>query len=275
MVRTIDFKKIIRLVLNIVYWIILLFPLFYAIFMAMKSPSELYDPESIFFPTDPTLQNSVDVFNVAPIGRYIMNSLIVSIFITIFQLLTSTLAAYAFRFLNFKGSNAIYSLILATMMIPGEAVIISQFLMVSGWGWTDTLYVLIIPFMVSAFNIFLCRQALDNFPYEVYEASKMDGCSHFRFVFTIMIPLIRPTLGAMAVQSFLLGWNMYMWPLLVTNVDEARTVQIGLSMLNSIDSQSLVLMVAGVVICMIPSLLIFVFGQRNMIRGLMSGAVKG
>ncbi|TLQ49064.1 carbohydrate ABC transporter permease [Ruoffia tabacinasalis] len=262
-------------VLNVIAWLIIMFPLIYAFLMAIKPSGELYDPNSVLFPQNPTLTNFVDVFDIAPIGRYIMNSLIVAVSITLLQITTSILAAFAFRFLNFKGKGIIYGLILSTMMIPGEAVIISQFLMVSGWGLTDSITVLIIPFIVSAFNIFLCVQALENFPYEIYESAKIDGCSDFRFAFSMVLPLIKPTIGAMAVQSFLAGWNMYMWPLLVTNDDSNRTVQIGISMLNSVDSQSLVLMVAGVVICMIPSLVIFIVGQRNMVKGLTSGAVKG
>lgn len=261
--------------LNIIAWLFIMFPLIYALLMAIKPSSELYDPNSILFPQNPTLMNFVEVFELAPIGRYIFNSLIVASSITLLQITTSVLAAFAFRFLNFKGKGVIYGLILSTMMIPGEAVIISQFLMVSGWGLTDSIMVLIIPFIVSAFNIFLCVQALENFPYEIYESAKIDGCSDFRFAFMMVLPLIKPTIGAMAVQSFLAGWNMYMWPLLVTNDDSNRTVQIGISMLNSVDSQSLVLMVAGVVICMLPSLAIFIVGQRNMIKGLTSGAVKG
>lgn len=263
------------IVLNVIAWLIIMFPLIYAFLMAIKPSGELYDPNSMLFPQNPTLTNFVDVFDIAPIGRYIMNSLIVAVSITLLQITTSILAAFAFRFLNFKGKGIIYGLILSTMMIPGEAVIISQFLMVSGWGLTDSITVLIIPFIVSAFNIFLCVQALENFPYEIYESAKIDGCSDFRFAFSMVLPLIKPTIGAMAVQSFLAGWNMYMWPLLVTNDDSNRTVQIGISMLNSVDSQSLVLMVAGVVICMIPSLVIFIVGQRNMVKGLTSGAVKG
>lgn len=263
------------IVLNVIAWLIIMFPLIYAFLMAIKPSGELYDPNSVLFPQNPTLSNFVDVFDIAPIGRYIMNSLIVAVSITLLQITTSILAAFAFRFLNFKGKGIIYGLILSTMMIPGEAVIISQFLMVSGWGLTDSITVLIIPFIVSAFNIFLCVQALENFPYEIYESAKIDGCSDFRFAFSMVLPLIKPTIGAMAVESFLAGWNMYMWPLLVTNDDSNRTVQIGISMLNSVDSQSLVLMVAGVVICMIPSLVIFIVGQRNMVKGLTSGAVKG
>lgn len=224
---------------------------------------------------NPTLTNFVQVFDIAPLGRYIVNSIIVATSVTLLQILTSLLAGFAFRFVNFKGSKLVYAIILSTMMVPGEAVIISQFLMVSGWGLNDSIIVLILPFMASAFNIFLCTQALQNFPYEIYEAAKMDGCKDLRFVFEIMFPLLRPTLGSMAVQSFLAGWNMYMWPLLVTNNDNARTVQIGISMLNSVDSQSLVLMVAGVIISMIPSLAIFVIGSKNMVKGLTAGAVKG
>lgn len=268
-------EAVIRMLLNIMIWLFVMFPMLYAFSMAVKPSGELYNPNSIWFPQQPTLSNFVDVFRIAPIATYIRNSLIVASLITLSQIATSLLAAFAFRFLHFKGKGLLYAMILSTMMIPGEAVIISQFLMVSAWGWTDSLYVLIVPFIVSAFNIFLCVQALQNFPYEIYEAAKMDGCRDLRFVFTILMPLIKPTLGAMSVQSFLSGWNMYMWPLLVTNNDQNRTVQIGISMLNSVDSQSLVLMVAGVVLCMIPSLLIFIIGSRNMVKGLTAGAVKG
>ncbi len=274
-IRRKQISRIILVVLNFIMWIFIMFPLIYAFLMAIKPSSELYNPESILFPKNPTLTNFIDVFSIAPIGRYILNSLIVATSITVLQIITSLLAGFAFRFIRFKGKGIIYSLILSTMMIPGEAVIISQFLMVSSWGWHDTLHVLIIPYMVSAFNIFLCVQALENFPYEIYEAAKIDGASDIYFVFRILLPLMKPTLGAMAVQSFLSGWNMYMWPLLVTNTDKARTVQIGISMLNSVDSQSMVLMVAGVVLCMIPSLVIFIIGQRNMVKGLTAGAVKG
>ena len=263
------------IVLNVIMWLFMMFPLIYAVLMALKPSAELYDPNSILFPQNPTLTNFVQVFDIAPLGRYIVNSIIVATSVTLLQILTSLLAGFAFRFVNFKGSKLVYALILSTMMVPGEAVIISQFLMVSGWGLNDSIIVLILPFMASAFNIFLCTQALQNFPYEIYEAAKMDGCKDLRFVFEIMFPLLRPTLGSMAVQSFLAGWNMYMWPLLVTNNDNARTVQIGISMLNSVDSQSLVLMVAGVIISMIPSLAIFVIGSKNMVKGLTAGAVKG
>lgn len=269
------FQRVGIIALNIFMWLFMMFPLIYALLMALKPSAELYDPNSILFPQNPTLTNFVEVFDIAPLGRYIINSIIVATSVTVLQILTSLLAGFVFRFIQFKGSKLVYALILSTMMVPGEAVIISQFLMVSGWGLNDSIIVLILPFMASAFNIFLCTQALQHFPYEIYEAAKMDGCRDLRFVFEIMFPLLRPTLGSMAVQSFLAGWNMYMWPLLVTNNDNARTVQIGISMLNSVDSQSLVLMIAGVIISMMPSLVIFIIGSKNMVKGLTAGAVKG
>lgn len=277
----IDFKKfwnwrsIILLIVNLAVAGIVLFPLIYAISMSLKAPSEVYQQDASFFPESPVFSNYIDVFKTAPIATYIKNSLIVAVAITFSQIITSIFAAFSFHFLKFKGSSVIFAVILATMMIPGESVIVSQYIMVSGWGWVDSLRVLIIPFMTSALGIFLFRQALHSFPAEIYESARMDGCSNIRFIITILIPLLRPTIGALAVQSFLGAWNMFMWPLLVTNADEYRTVQIGVSMLNSVDSQSMVLMLAGVVICMVPSLLIFIFGQKNMIKGLTAGSVKG
>lgn len=270
-----NWKTVTLLVINIIVVLIILFPLLYAVSMSLKSPSEVYQQNASFFPETPVFSNYLDVFKTAPIATYIQNSLIVSIAITVSQIITSVFAAFSFHFLKFKGNKIVFALIMATMMVPGEAVIVSQYLMVSEWGWIDSFRVLIIPFMTSALGIFLFRQALHTFPMEIYESARMDGCSNIRFIFKILIPLLRPTIGALSVQSFLGAWNMYMWPLLVTNSDEYRTVQIGISMLNSIDSQSIVLMLAGVVVCMLPSLIIFIFGQKNMIKGLTSGAVKG
>ncbi|KGR88976.1 ABC transporter permease [Ureibacillus massiliensis 4400831 = CIP 108448 = CCUG 49529] len=270
-----NWKTITLLLVNIIVVLITLFPLLYAVSMSLKSPSEIYQQNASFFPETPVFSNYLDVFKTAPIATYIQNSLIVSIAITVSQIITSVFAAFSFHFLKFKGNKIVFALIMATMMVPGEAVIVSQYLMVSEWGWIDSFRVLIIPFMTSALGIFLFRQALHTFPMEIYESARMDGCSNIRFIFKILIPLLRPTIGALSVQSFLGAWNMYMWPLLVTNSDEYRTVQIGISMLNSIDSQSIVLMLAGVVVCMLPSLIIFIFGQKNMIKGLTSGAVKG
>ena len=271
--QSVDGSRVFRLILNIIVVILVLFPIIYAFVMSVKPSHELYD--KTFFTANPTFKNYKDVFKIAPIEGYIMNSLIVSIIITVFQMVTAILAAFALHFLNFKKKGLLFAIIMATTMIPSETTIISNFLMISGWGFTDSFFGLVAPYLTSAMGIFLFRQAFQSFPMEIYEASKMDGASDLGFIFRILIPLSKPTIGALAVQSFLGAWNMYMWPLLITGADRYRTVQIGVSMLNSADSQSMLLMIAGVVVCMIPSLIIFMFAQKNMVKGLTTGAVKG
>ena len=166
-------------------------------------------------------------------------------------------------------------LVMATMMIPGEATIISNYLTVSGWGWLDSYKVLIIPYLTSAMGIFLFRQFYLTFPISLYESAKIDGCKNLRFIVQILLPLTKSAIGAMAVYTFINAWNMYMWPLLVTGSDKMRTVQIGIGMLDSVDSQSITLMIAGVVMIILPSISIFIVGQKQLIKGMFSGAVKG
>lgn len=271
--RSLKKTEVLRLILNIIVVFFVLFPIIYAFVMSVKPSHELYD--KTFFTAHPTLNNYKDVFKIAPIEGYIINSLIVSVIITFFQMVTAILSAFALHFLNFKKKGTLFAIIMATTMIPGETTIISNFLMISGWGFTDSFFGLVAPYLTSAMGIFLFRQAFKSFPMEIYEASKIDGASDLGFIFRILIPLSKPTIGALAVQSFLGAWNMYMWPLLITGSDRYRTVQIGISMLNSADSQSMLLMIAGVVVCMIPSLIIFMFAQKNMVKGLTTGAVKG
>jgi len=135
--------------------------------------------------------------------------------------------------------------------------------------------VLIVPYLTSAMGIFLFRQFYKSFPISLYESAKIDGCSNLRFIFRILLPLTKSAIGAMAVYTFINAWNMYMWPLLVTGSNTMRTVQIGIGMLDSVDSSSITLMIAGVVMIIVPSITIFIAGQKQLIRGMFSGAVKG
>ena len=261
--------------LNLIFAFFLLLPLLYALSIAFMPSSELFTTELNLLPKHPTLENFVMAFRNIPILRFILNSFLMAGIITIGQIITCSIAAFSFSFLNFKGKNIIFMLVLATMMVPGEATIISNYLTVSSLGWLDTYQVLIVPYLTSAMGIFLFRQFYQSFPIALYESAKIDGCSNFRFIFTILLPLTKSAIGAMAVYTFINAWNMYMWPLLVTGSNEMRTVQIGISMLNSVDSQSVTMMIAGVVMIIIPSISIFIFGQKQLIRGMFSGAVKG
>ena len=180
-----------------------------------------------------------------------------------------------FLFWNLREKEFLFAIVMATMMVPGEATIISNYLTVGNLGMLDTYGVLIVPYLTSAMGIFLFRQFYMTFPISLYESAKLDGCNNLKFIIKILLPLTKSAIGAMGVYTFINAWNMYMWPLLVTGSDKMRTVQIGISMLDSVDSQSITLMIAGVVMVIIPSISIFILGQKQLIRGMFSGAVKG
>lgn len=261
-----------RLCLNIPFTLIIMLPLLYTLMMSVKPASEIY---TRFFPTKIDFVSYRHVFTKTSIPRYILNSFIVSGLVTLGQMVSCSMAAFAFSFLEFRGRNFLFLCILATMMVPWEATIIANYLTVSSWGWRDTYRVLIVPYLCSAMGIFLLRQNYLTFAKELHEAAKLDGCNNWRFLATIVVPLARPALGALGAYVFLNTWNQYFWPLLVTDSDKARTVQIGISQLYDVDSEQIGLMMAGVVVVLIPSLSIFVFMQKQLINGLMAGAVKG
>lgn len=265
----------IRLAANFVMAFVILLPLLYALSIAFMPSGELFTMELNLVPKNPTLSNFRDALVNVPLLRFILNSFIMAGCITIGQIITCSLSAFAFSFLEFKGKGILFAIVMATMMVPGEATIISNYLTVGSLGMLDTYGVLIVPYLTSAMGIFLFRQFYMTFPVSLYESAKLDGCSNIKFIIKILIPLTKSAIGAMGVYTFINAWNMYMWPLLVTGSDKMRTVQIGISMLDSVDSQSITLMIAGVVMVIIPSISIFILGQKQLIRGMFSGAVKG
>ena len=268
-------RKTVLVCVNILFALFRLFPLLYSVSVSIMPGDELFTMDLNILPSNPTFENYVRAFTQVPLVRFILNSFLVAGCITIGQIITCSLAAFAFSFLEFKGKNFLFMLVMATMMVPGEAVIISNYLTVSSMGILDTYIVLILPSLTSAMGIFLFRQFYMTFPISLYESAKLDGCGNLRFIVKILIPLTKSAIGAMAVYTFINAWNMYMWPLLVTGSEEMRTVQIGISMLNSVDAQSITLMMAGVVAIIIPSMVIFIVGQKQLISGMFSGAVKG
>lgn len=268
-------ERTLLIALNIVVAGVILLPLFYAVSIAFMPSNELFTTDINLFPSKPTFENFSQALAKVPLIRFVGNSFLVAGCITFGQIISCSLAAFSFSFLEYKGKNILFMIVMATMMIPGEATIISNYLTVSSLGWLDSYKVLIIPYLTSAMGIFLFRQFYMSFPISLYESAKIDGCSNMRFIFKILLPLTKSAIGAMAVYTFINAWNMYMWPLLVTGSANKRTVQIGIGMLDSVDSQSVTLMIAGVVMIILPSISIFIAGQKQLIRGMFSGAVKG
>ena len=262
-------------VIAVILGIMIISPLLFALSTSFLTEKQIFAKQ--FIPESFYYHNYIAALQQAPLFRFIMNSVIVACTCTFMQLFTGSLAGYAFGCLKFKGQNVIFLLFLATMMIPGNAIIISNYLTVSKWGLikAQNLWVLILPYMTSAFCVFNMRQAYKSLPSELLEAADIDGCNTFQTFYRIAMPLTLPSLGAAGIQTFLTVWNQYLWPLLTTNQVENRTVQLGIGMLQNADGQAFGVIMAGTTVVMIPSLLVFVLGQKTLISGLTAGAVKG
>lgn len=260
---------------SIVIGFIIVSPILYALSMSLMTADRIFQQPPKLLPNKFYFANYKEMLHTAPLFQFIFNSSIVALCITIGQIITSSLAAYAFAFFHFRGKKVLFILILSTMMIPGEAIVISNYLTIGSWGLIDTYRGLIIPFLSSAMGIFLIRQFYLTVPMELKEASIIDGSTNLQFFTRILLPISRPVLGALGVYAFLSAWNQYMWPLLVTNSEHMRTVQIGISMLQSSEAQDYGIVMSGIILIILPSLFIFLFGQKQLIEGMTSGAVKG
>jgi len=271
----------------------LLFPLYVTVVDSLHPIGEfLQDPPPSLWPSDPQWKNyfsgggavadtsrpchlfNVDAVVVAPFTCFLGNSLVMAATITLGQLVTSGLAAYAFAFLRFPGRNLLFTLFLATMMVPLEVAIIPNFQTVQWLGWTDTYPGLVAPFLATGFGTFLLRQYFLTIPGELRDAAEMDGYGHLRFLLFVVVPLARGALATLAVFAFLQAWNQYLWPLLVTNDPDLRTVQIGVAS-EAQNLRNINVAFAGTVISFLPMLLLVVAFQRYLVRGLLGGAVKG
>ena len=255
--------------------VLIAFPLLLALSYSFMSASEIATYPPPLIPSAPSLNNYATVLETIPIGRYLLNSFIVSTAVVIGQLITASFAAYAFAFLVFRGRNVLFFLFLSTLMIPWEATIIPNYMTIRSLGWLDTYQGLAVPFMATAFGTFLLRQAFLQIPRELWDSARIDGASSFRFLRSMVVPLARPALGTVAIYGFLSTYNQYFWPLLITNETLMRTTQVGIAQLRFEESLRWGLVMAGVIMVAVPTLALLVLGQRQLIRGLTAGAVKG
>jgi ABC-type glycerol-3-phosphate transport system permease component len=189
-------------------------------------------------------------------------------------LVTSSLAAYAFSYLEFWGRQFFFLVALGTLMIPFEATIVPNFLLILRLGWQDSYQALVVPFLASGFGIFLLRQYFLTIPRELREAAMLDGCGHTRYLWSFMLPLARPALATLGLYTFVSTWNQFYWPLLVTNSSQWRTTQVGITVFHSSEVQILNTLMAATLIILIPTLIPLILGQRQLVRGLTAGILK-
>jgi sn-glycerol 3-phosphate transport system permease protein len=255
--------------------LIVLFPLLYAVGTSVKTAGEVNQYPPSLIPRAFDLSNYPAALRVAPIARFLLNSLIQSGAVTLGQLVTSALAAFAFSYIEFRGRQLLFFLFLSTLMIPAEVTLIPNYLTMRSLGWLNTYPALVAPFLATAFGTFLLRQFFLTVPRELWDAALIDGCSRLRFLARILVPLARPALATLAIYAFLSTWNQYLWPLLVINSQQMRTVQVGLALLQSQEAVAWNLVMAGIVMIVAPTLFLFLAGYRHVVRGLTAGAVKG
>jgi sn-glycerol 3-phosphate transport system permease protein len=255
--------------------LVVLGPVYLTIVLSLQSGASALQFPGSLFPFPPELDVFRRVFELSNLDRYLLNSALVSLAITVGQVLTSILAAYAFAFLRFWGRSVLFLAFLATLMVPAEVTIVANYDTIVALGWFDSYQGLVVPFMATAFGTFLIRQAFLAVPRDLHDAARLDGYGHWGFLWNVAVPLARPAIAALTVFSFLLAWNQYLWPLLITDRDELRTVQIGLRALASANIDQFNLVFAGTVVASLPIFVLLVLFQKQLVRGLTSGAVNG
>jgi sn-glycerol 3-phosphate transport system permease protein len=257
---------------------IVLFPIYITLVNSLLRPPQIAARTPTFFPTSPQWHTYADAWSDGNLGRYLANSAVVTVFVTAGQLVVATLAGYAFAFLQFPFRRTLFVLFLTTLMVPFEITIITNLSTVNTLGWYDSYQGLIVPLLATGalgFGAFLMRQAFLQVPKDLQDAAKLDGYGHLRFLTRVAIPLVRPTMAALAVFSFLAAWNQYLWPLLVTKDDRLRTVQIGLKQLRATNLDQINVTFAGTVLAFIPLVILLLIFQKQLVRGLTAGAVEG
>lgn len=269
-------RKVGRYSLLVFIAVVVLFPIYAILLQSLKSgPDSLDHPRSLL-PVDLTFSTIREAWTQGDLGRLLFNSLFVSIVVTFGVIVTSLLAAYAFAFLEFPLKGPIFVFYLATMLVPGEVTVVFNQRTADSLGWINSYQGLIVPSLASTFGVFLVRQVFLQLPKELREAAQLDGVGHMRFLWEVAAPLSRPTLGALGLFTFLGTWNAYLWPSQVIRGDRSHeTIQIGLDRLKNSDISRLNLVTGGLVVAALPIFILLVVFQRQLVRGLTAGAVKG
>lgn len=268
--------------LTVLYIIIILFtivmaaPFFWMISTSLKPMSEVVQYPPTWFPTKIQLNNFSDALSKAPFGRYYLNSLIVTVVTTVSVCFFSSLSGFAFAKYQFAGKNIVFFMILSGMMIPLQLRMIPLYLLLNRLNWLDSYQALILPFAITAFGVFLLRQFIQDLPDELMQAARIDGCSEMRIFFQIIIPLCKPALAALTIVTFMNLWNDFLWPLIVIDSTEMRTVQLGLALFQvEHDVIQYNQLMAATLVVLLPILAIFLSAQKYFVEGFALSGLKG
>ncbi|NOU97029.1 ABC transporter permease subunit [Paenibacillus sp. LMG 31456] len=270
-----DLTKLIIYLLLGTGGIFMLLPFVWMIMTSLKPSSEVMLLPPKWIPSRLMWQNYADMWGAAPFSRYLWNSIMVTSFSTLGSVIISILAAFAFARLSFYGRDVLFTLLLSAMMVPSEMLLIPNFVTITKLGWIDRYEAMIVPLSISVFSIYLLRQHFESIPAHYYYAARVDGYSPFGYLRRVMVPLIKPVIATMILMKAIGNWNAYLWPLLVTNSVEMRTLQVGLvSLMTEIGVNYERLMAASTFV-VFPMLLCYVFLRKYIIEGVSQGGLKG
>ena len=257
--------------------LIVLFPFYWMIISSLKTLEEYRLSVPTLFPEIIVFGNYAEAFTQANLGRLFLNTVYVGVVSTILSLIVTVLSAFAFARLEFKGKDTLFAILLATMMIPGELFTITNYQTVYYMGWMDTFTVLIVPFLVSVFYIYLLKQNFMQIPNELYLAAKVDGTSDIKYLWKVMIPLSLPTLISITILKMMGAWNSYVWPNLVTSSDEYRLITNGLrnAFVESTGDVNIPVQMAAVAMVSAPLFLVFLFLRKYIMKGVSRSGIKG
>lgn len=253
----------------------MLLPFLWMLSTSLMTDLEVYQYPPRLLPAQPRWENYTEAMSYQPFGRYFLNSVLITALAVLGQLFFCSLAAYAFARLQFKWRDKIFALYLATMMVPAMVTLIPVFLIINAFGWMNTYAALITPSLSSVWGIFLLRQFFLTIPKELEEAARIDGASDLMIYWRVVLPLSKPALATLAIFAFMATWRDFLWPLLVTNRTEMRTVEVGIAAFSSQYSVDWTHQMAAAVVVMFPIVLVFFFAQRYFIRGITLTGLKG
>lgn len=270
-------KRVTDIVMQVICMVcafIILAPILYAVSVSFMEQRDILSKNYNILPPNPTLENYIKAFTVTPILRYMLNSFAIALACSISRVIVGACSGFAFSFFDFPGKKVLFILTLSTMMIPPDVLVVQNYVTVSELGLLNTYLGICSVFLVSANNIFMMRQHFMGYSRALYEASKLDGAGDVKFFTKILVPTSKPILFTIFISSFVSVWNQYVWPMLVASKTEMRTIQVGITVLKDRESSAFGPVMAGTVIALIPTVIVFVLFLKKIVAGMMTGSIK-
>lgn len=272
--KKLELSDIISNTIVVVFALFSLFPLYWLFTSSFKNNVDVLKMPPDWFPKNPTIDNYTELFNNQPAFRWAFNSLFVAFATTVIVVCISALAAYAFSKLEFVGKNVIFVIFIASLMIPKEVMIVPLFKIIQRFDWMNTYSAMIWPNVASAFGVFMLKNFFDTIPDSLRESAKLDGATEFKTFTSIVLPIVKPGLGALFILNFVNVWNDYLWQLVVAPEKNMKTLMVGIASLMQDFNPNMAYKMAGAAVASIPMLIVFILFQKYFTRGIAIGAVK-